>query len=100
MLAAAIRSNAEMPFATPQIHARSILYLILVTRHTPKTKTRSVYSESPDDVGGSAAGVAITWRKASRMDMNTPIQKDVRTDFNITPVNNAIFMPKSFKGPE
>jgi hypothetical protein len=82
-----------MPFATAQIVCRSILCCILVTHGGPKTKARSAYSESPDDVGGSAAGVAITWRNASRIDMTTLIQKDVRTDFNNTPVNNACFVP-------
>jgi hypothetical protein len=83
-----------MPFATAKIVCRSILCCIVVTHDRPKTKTRSVYSESPDDVGACGAGVAKTCSKACKMEMTTPIQKVVRTDFNNTPVYNAIFVPK------
>jgi hypothetical protein len=88
-----------MPFATAQIVCRSILCGIVVTHGRPKTTARSAYSESPDDVGASGAGVANTCRNASRMEMKTLIQKVVRTDFNNTAVNSAYFVPESLGGP-
>jgi len=83
-----------MPFTTAQIVCRSILCCIMVTHDRPKTKARSAYSESPDDVAAvPAAESPSAWRMSSRIEITTPIQTDVRTDFNNTPVNNAYFVP-------
>jgi len=59
----------------------------------------SAYFESPDDVADvpSAESPSTNLPRSSSTAMAKLIQTVVRTDFNITPVNNAYVMPNSKK---